>query len=42
VLRSRRSQLEAFIANIHSDNIATGRLLGNLGDVVSTKMSGSR
>jgi acetyltransferase len=30
-----------FIANIHSENIATRRLLGNLGDVVPTKMSGS-
>ena len=30
-----------FIANIHSDNIATRRLLDCLGDVVSTKISGS-
>jgi RimJ/RimL family protein N-acetyltransferase len=30
-----------FIANIHSDNIATRRLLERFGDVVSTKISGS-
>jgi RimJ/RimL family protein N-acetyltransferase len=29
-----------FIANVHSDNAAIRRLLRNLGDVVSTKMSG--
>ena len=29
-----------FIANVHSDNVAIRRLLRNLGDVLSTKMSG--
>jgi RimJ/RimL family protein N-acetyltransferase len=29
-----------FIANVRSENVAIRRLLKNLGDVVSTKMSG--